>query len=59
MRWPVQLVWWWDDWDWPGFHGYRAEGWHHGIGRIYRWVLWFGPLEIRRWRREARGGTDG
>ena len=40
-----QLVWWWRDWEWPGFHW--AEG---SMAQLYRWSFFAGPLEIRRWK---------
>jgi hypothetical protein len=39
----MQVVWWWRDWNRPGFR--RFDG---GLARLYRWSLWAGPIEIRR-----------
>ena len=44
----LQFVWWGDprDWQWRA-RRYRPAT---SMGRIYRWSLWLGPLEVRAWR---------
>ena len=41
----LQFVWWPSPSEWHLGWG-EANG---GLRRIYRWYLWLGPLEIRRW----------
>jgi hypothetical protein len=37
-------------WSSPFKIGMMREFFHYGIGKVYRWVLFLGWLEIRRWK---------
>ena len=39
-----QFVWWWPEWKGIGLQRYTGA-W----GTVYRWSLWLGIVEVRRW----------
>ena len=49
------VILWWDDWHPPGA---RRLSPNNGLGWVYVWNVWAGPLEIR-WCRAARNSGGG
>ncbi len=55
MKFGRLVVLWWDDWYRPGARRMKPD---EGLGYVYAWNAWAGPLEVR-WLRAAQQKNEG